>query len=293
MFGDTVFQPDAVLAPLDAYAPPAPPPDDPALAAPFLAPAPLPKLLPYDTWGAIQIPTVAGIPFTPVATKLWVGQAQVPSSDPALAVILDYLATFLVTDKNATAAWAAIAGQSAKYGAVKRVFAHDPSEWSFSAEDLPALFLWRDDGKQTWDADDWARDHTTLKLLWVYALGTQENNRARQPFGNVLEKLITVAIERGRTPGWVQPGDKDPDAATQGSVFWFFAGFDELSYDSWRKATLRIPNAEDAYPAIELTLSMTELWQQDLGRYSPIGDTFEQLYDGNTGNPTVGGWLNR
>ena len=233
----------------------------------------------YDEWGLTQIPTSAGIPFTPLATNpithasLWILPASVPVPDPCIGLILDFLATWLNTDEMATAAWAPLAGAA---GAVPvlRVFAHDPEDVVFDEKHLPALYLWRDSATHSYRGDDWEDDTTELKMLWVYPLAQQSNQRVRQPYANVITKLIDAGIERGRTPSWVQPGDTDPNASTLGSLFWIFAGFDRLFFKSWTKGKLRIIAADKSdtldYPAIEMTLELVENDVYGLDRYEAL-----------------------
>jgi len=228
-------------------------------------------LTPYDRWGLIQIPTSTDRVFTPRFGG-WGNPANVPTSDPTLAVILDFVAVFLSTDAQTYAAWTAIAGGSFPQP-VQCVLPHDPNDVVFNTNNLPALYMWRADAKQEYAADDWLRETTTVKALWVFPLATQENQRIRQPFGHVFAKAMNVAIERGRTPNWKQAEDTNPASVDEGSLFYDWAGFESLKLTSWRKAKLVIPMRGDTaqeYPAIEFTFVMEENLEYGLGRFKTL-----------------------
>jgi hypothetical protein len=281
--GDGFILADALLAPIDDGQ--SAPIDDGSALLGYLAlggPAAPPALVPYDTWGLTQIPTSSGYVFTPRFTSGWVAPAAVPINDICLAVILDYLATFLVTDRNAQVAWKAIAPATA---AVVRIFPHNPGEVAFAASYCPALFLWREDAAQTWEADDWERETTQVKGLWVYPEALADNQRVHSTFSHTLAKLIGLAIERGRTPGWVQPGDPDRlayGAFGSGSLFYTYAGFERFQLNKWRNTTLTIPGADEdrgaaTFPAVELTFEMQEKVEWGLGRYAVLTGGFDTI----------------
>lgn len=227
----------------------------------------------YDQWGLTQIPTNAP-KFSPIFDG-WGKPQLIPSTEQALAVILDFLGCWLVTDGNVSAAWQTVAG-SAGGRAVKSLYLHDPSKVVFIESALPALYMWREGGKQQWDTDDWLRDYSSIKALWVYPTALQEKQRIRVPFAPVLEKSIGAGIERGRTPSWRQSGDPDKAAALQGSLFYTFAGFDSFELIDWRAAKITIEGAEkrggagyENYPAVEFRFEMVELLVEGLLRSPP------------------------
>lgn len=209
-----------------------------------------------DTWGAITIPAQG--PLT-----------GYPAGDPALRYILDFLKAFIVTDANATLAWSAV------YPArppIFSTFAHNPAEEVFSTSFLPALFLWRESATQEWAAEDWLREMTEVKGLWVFPLALPSNQRLRSPFVNALCKALTVGIERGRTPGYVVPGDPDPASPAQGSLLYTFAGFEYFALKKWRAFHLPIEvdaKGEQDFPAIELTFDLWENLEYGLDRFAP------------------------
>lgn len=273
-----LLPPDSLLAPLDLESAPAP--DD---VAAFLA-APQPQtgdLVAYDQWGLTQIPTASGLPFSPVFPG-WVAPvapSNIPTPDACIAVILDFLATFLVTDKNAVAACAAVMPGVAP---VVRVFPHNPGEIAFSSQYAPALFMWRDgEAQQEYIADDWLMDITPVKALWVYPPALQDNQRARSTVGHVIAKLVVAAIERGRTPGWTQPGDPDTQASTYGSLFYTFAGFEALLPGRGRPGVLRIAGVDgtvvDTFPAHEMSFTLREKLDVGLGRFPELVGAFDTI----------------
>lgn len=237
----------------------------------------------FDTWGDVQIPTTGALPFTPIFTSAWVTPATVPIADPTLAVILDFLATFVVSDANVNTAWTPVAG-AAGTSIIKRIFPHDPSEVVFSTSHLPALYLWRESSKQEYAADDWLMDISQVKGLWVYPLAQQANQRARQPVINALAKAIGVAIERGRTPSWKQPTDPDPDTVSLGSLMYLYGNFEAFWLESWRMGKLLVPAADktetDSYPAIDFTFTLREKLDYGLGRFPTLAGATDTISQG-------------
>lgn len=238
-----------------------------------------------DQFGAITIPVAA-----PAAGD--------PAGDPCLGIILSYLQAFLQTDANLTAAWNAVAPNPST-PVVKRIFAHNPADVVFSTSNIPALYMWRESGKMEQIGDDLYQDLATVKGLWVFALASQANQRPRQPIINALVKAILVGIERGRTPSWTYPGDMDPRAATEGSLFYTAANFSALRLDparSWRKAELQIEMADrssrESYAAVELTFDLAEIHDEDPNRSPPTSPASGNLTLKNeVGDVTVEGPL--
>ena len=222
-----------------------------------------------DTWGALSIPSQPGYSFTPVAQDLWVKPAFIPYADPCLCVVLDYLATAINADKIIQVAWQQ--HQSLASGLVlKRIFCHNPRKVVFSDAFLPALYLWREGGVGKYAADEWYRVTTKVMGLWVFPnTVAQELQKARDPFANALFDGIINTIERGRTPSWLQPGDTDPRASYEGSVFYPYAGFESLFLSEWKPSVLQIGERHDApkYPAIELRFDLEENQIRGISRF--------------------------
>lgn len=246
----------------------------------------------FDTWGGLQIPTIASPPTLAASPNGY------PAGDPALRYILDFFYAFIVTDKMATAAWAQAYPAAPPILNARSTFAHNPSEMVFSTSFIPALFLWRESGKEEWAAEDWLRETTLVKGLWVFPLALPENQRQRTTFAHALVKAINVGLERGRTPGYVVPGDTDPQAQAYGSNMYTFAGFESFSLASWAKTTVTVetvnsPGAPPSmrYPAVELIFTMEENLVYGLDRYapnSPSGGVYATLL-GPNGLPIISG----
>jgi hypothetical protein len=248
---------------------------NPAFPTPQFVSPPPPLVKPYDQWGAVQIPAVPVGAFAPIFPG-WGQIGDGPpnlASDPCLAVILDFLGTFLVTDENARGIWDKIGGQTQ---AVRTLWLHDPADAVFSTSFLPALFMWRQSAQQAYLADDYLQDTTVVKGLWVFPEADQAIQRQRAPFANVLSKLIGDGIERGRTPSWLQPGDTDTTTPGQGSLFYSYAAFDEFDLTGWQKAKFTIESfgrsdglGQQRFFAIELTFKLLESRLRGIGRNPP------------------------
>jgi hypothetical protein len=262
MLGENAFFFETGLGSPEPFA--APPPPDPSVFFPETL-EPQPAAIPaYDSWGGIQIPTIAS-------------PAGYPAGDPTLRIVLDFFYSFAVTDQNATAAWAAVYPASPPLKSKLSTFVQDPRQLdagTFSTSYLPALFMWRESASQDYAAEDWLRETTKVMALWILPLGVPSNQVQRVPFEHALVKAITVGLERGRTPGYIVPGDPDPQAAAQGSLMYGFAGFESFSLTSWQKTRITIESAADGekaarYPGIEMTFTLEENLVYGLGRFAP------------------------
>ena len=133
--------------------------------------------------------------------------------DALVTELLKFFKSFL--NANAQAAWQTIApGQQVVNGA----FSWRPP-LSFNDRNLPALFGYRDGqpAKQERIGDDYLIETSTLTLLYVLPWAQQETQKNRLGYLNVVSKQCIMAIERGRTPGYVVSTDPDPKALTQGT----------------------------------------------------------------------------
>jgi hypothetical protein len=156
-----------------------------------------------DQFGALALPVDA--------TATVVG-------DPALTKLGSFLQAVL--NAECAAAWLAVqpapidAPPTVQVPVVQTVYLHDLRRFAFNENALPALFVWRERGKQEQFADDWRSDVTTFRVTWVMPALAQEEQRARQPITQAIIKAIGTYIEEGRHAAWVDAGDTEPSAAT-------------------------------------------------------------------------------
>ena len=239
-----------------------------------------------DTFG------LATIPLSPP-------QAGQPTTDPTIQMLLDFFTAFLNDDQNATAAWQ-IQGVAPSTQPVMGKFPYDPEVNLFHASTLPALYLWRESGKEEWLADDYMVEESTCKMLWVFPLANPENQAARVSFASGLCKALNVAMERGRTPSWVVPNDPDPVAATQGSFLGTYLGAWSCWFDNWRRTHVIERGIDGSmkqtYVAVELMMTLTEQWSPDITDPSRSSATsalngVDAIVENATGTPMAEGHL--
>ena len=245
-----------------------------------------------DRWGGLPIPLPS--PDELPASSL-VEQGYPPTTDPAIGFLLPFLQTFLVKDGNATGAWT-IPGVAPSTPPVAATFPYDPREFTFSSATLPALFGWRESGKFERISDETVLHESTLMVLWVLPLQTKgDSGKSRKAYVNGLVSAITTAIERGRTPSWVQPGDDDPQASYAGSLLNKYIGSWSLNFTDWKWTRLWAQGADGGrteWPAVEMMMTLVEDQVRDITRnppYFPLAqDTGVQIttVDGASGETT-------
>lgn len=134
-------------------------------------------------------------------------------ADPGLAVILDYLQTWMNAyegDAWRALAPAAVGGTSVP---VKTVHTHDPEERSFNERDLPALYVSRQRGRPQELAPDLEMSEDELHLHWVYPPVPQGRQKARDPFATRIARAVRVALRKCAFSLWVHERDEaDADA---------------------------------------------------------------------------------
>jgi hypothetical protein len=219
---------------------------------------------PADVWGLISIPT------NPAPE----GEAQ---GDPGLWIYLQFLKAYIQKDAGATALWSAL-GMAPGFPVVNAIRAYEPGDdedqpggHGLTSKDLPALYMWRKGGGDTtsveYIAEDWLVSTSEVRLLWVFPLeANNANQRRRASFVDALAKVITVAIERGRTPSFVVPGDPDPNALTIGSFVHTFTGVMAFNVTRWGGSRVRLQmigergDAASAIliPALEMRFELQE-----------------------------------
>ncbi|HSY22317.1 MAG TPA: hypothetical protein VK841_09395 [Polyangiaceae bacterium] len=245
-----------------------------------------------DRWGGLPLPLPS--PDALPASSL-LDQGDPPTTDPAIGFLLPFLQAFLVNDNNATAAWT-VPGVSPSTPPVAATYPYDPRAFTFSSAALPALFAWREEGKLERISDETVLHESTLIVLWVFPLQTKsDSGKSRQPFVNGLVSAVMTAIERGRTPAWVQPGDDDPQASYAGSYLGKYIGSWSLTFERWKSTRLWAQGADGGrteWPAIEMTMTLVEDQVRDITRnppYFPLAqDTGVQIttVDGASGETT-------
>jgi hypothetical protein len=151
-------------------------------------------------WGTTELPLAA--PAT--------GDAV---TDKAASVLLAYFKAFV--NAYAPAAWQSVFKSSVATVPTRPVvgaFINDPSNSEFNERDLPAIFLWRDNGDDEWIAADWRITTDNWKLLWIFPPAVQGTQQARDPIINGLAKLLSFALKRGRDVSFQVAGDSDTTA---------------------------------------------------------------------------------
>ena len=229
---------------------------------------------PADQWGLIAIP----------ANPPPDGEAL---GDPGLWIYLRFLKAYVDTDAGATALWTAL-GMAPGFPVVNAIRAYEPGDddaqpggHGLTSKDLPALYMWRTGGSDStsveYIAEDWLVSTSEVRLLWVFPL--EANNaiqRRRATFVDALAKIVTVAIERGRTPSFVVPGDPDPNAATIGSFVHTFTQVMALNVTRWGGSRVRITMTGErgdaaptfVLPALEMRLELQENLVKDINLWS-------------------------
>ena len=191
---------------------------------------------------------------------------QVPGAtdsvhDPALDKIGAYLAACL--NANLNASWGAVnPGQPF----VKVVQTNSPSDSTFNEKDLPALFLWRNAMNNEQTTDDWTEVISDVTLLWVPQNAVQAKRSLRSPGVNGFTKVVTRALELGRTPAWIDAGDTDPTAATLGSVLLERARLFRWPYltnSKYDTVTIQKGNVQGSYSAFTANLRISEITNWD------------------------------
>jgi hypothetical protein len=233
-----------------------------------------------DTFGAMPIPLVA--PAT--------GES---AGDPLLSTTLSFFKAVL--NANASAAWRAVYKDVANAPVVKTTLDDDPRGSTFNDNDLPALFLWREDVKEpVWIADDWLTQESVCRLMWVLPAGVQVKRALRSSIINGVVRTLVTFVERNRDPSWIVAGDTDPKAATLGSSFFDRAGWIEFHVGAWKPFNLPIAMLDKGaaprmYDAVSVACRVVERLNFDLTRLDPNGGVSITLRtpDGGVGDGGV------
>jgi hypothetical protein len=189
-------------------------------------------------------------------------------ADPALDMIGAFVAG--VWRRYAGEAWSKIAP---KEPIVRNVFKHDPEEYSFSENDLPALYLFRVGSARPPEqiAEDIRVRYENVRIFWVLPPAPQERQRQRSAIRSALAGALDSALERTRDPGWIATGDTDPLAASEGSSLINRASLMAIRLAEWATSQIAIAMKDDsprrAYPCLSIRLELQE----------QVGPTFGDL----------------
>jgi hypothetical protein len=149
---------------------------------------------------------------------------------------------------------------------VREVKTHDPKDYDFRHNDLPALYLWREEETESNDGDDLLVGTSQIVVLWVYPPQTQFKGALRQNIFNGFSKAVATAIRNEKDPCWVRDGDEDPAAEMLGSSIALNCGFASIFVDKIQRATLivnTVAGTDARYPAIQTTLRVREVLRTD------------------------------
>lgn len=205
-----------------------------------------------DSLGQLQFPAGTGTPIT----------------DTFLQTLRDFVKAVVNSDLGV--AWLAVAPGVGPSGAASVPISTtgivtDDGDFGIAVNerDMPALFVWREEleGWRWLAADYWVR-RSTVRMQWIPPAVPQDRRRLRWAFMNGLFECVQMALEQfGRHPAWIAGGDTDPKAATEGSLFWTFAGAWSLTFGKTKRA-LRVEQMLDGgtkqYPVVECDLIVEE-----------------------------------
>lgn len=181
-------------------------------------------------------------------------------ADVALTVFAAYLSAFLTA--YAGNAWRAVAPSEP---IVRKTFTHDPEDYEFSENDLPALYLFRTGSVRPIEqlAEDWRLHYDNIRVFWVLPNTGTDKQRRRTPYIPAVGKLMDAAFDRERDPVFVWPSDTDPTTARQGTVVTRAAGVEWAVGKTWQKKRLAIQMASGeglrrVYDAVDFKLEIAE-----------------------------------
>lgn len=220
-----------------------------------------------DAFGAIQFPVAA-----PVGTAA--------PGDPALS----YVASFLASALNAQcgAMWRT-SGVCPGRQVVEKTFTHDPKKL-FDDSHLPSLYVWEAQSMAEFLCSDILEDKRKLNIFWVMEPAEDDIQAHRSSVVNAIGKTIQRAIHYGRDTSWIVTGDTDPIAATEGSLFMYWAGLTRITRAVATPQELELVVNGDrgrpvAFPGLALSIDVRELLTQDISI-----NTYDAAIDFTIGN---------
>lgn len=213
----------------------------------------------------VRGPTVGGV----------IGGFDQPAGDPLLYYLGSYLQA--VVNSRCGAAYAGLDPRKDRPTlnglAVTEVDYVDPADHSFNARDLPAFFISRDTFPAARIADDMYVQRSHIAVSWVPRPDNLQRRQEITPFVNAIAMTVNRAIIRGRDPGWIVPGDTDPQATTFGSSLIGWTGCDKpFSFIESKRVLVTIKNHDGEYTSLKMVLQSEELLHEDptLRYYHPV-----------------------
>lgn len=220
-----------------------------------------------DLYGGLAIP----VPL-PQAQGTFPLEAEV--GDP----LISYLANFLtaIVTFYVGAAWTAV---SPATPIIKTSIANNPED-GFNEAQLPALYVFRP-GRETREvvetfeqvADDYRFQKGRVEARWILNTAQQVNQRARNQLVDAVRKAVDRAINIGRDPCWIVPGDPDPKAATQGSSLLTYTGGAVIELEHAAPGTynhkMALPAPQRHYDELKMSFNVEELLVRDITVNAP------------------------
>lgn len=202
-----------------------------------------------DQLGTVQIPALG---------------TDSPLGDPLLGYLLPFWKQCLVN--GITAAWA-IACPNVPV--VKTTDARDPSTLTLTSTELPALFVDRMGyDPLVWEAADYCRTKTRLRLWWVLPRLDLKFRRVRSNVMQAAYASLLFSTEwTARAPGYVVPGDTDPAAGTKGSLVWKYAKIWSIDWQKGGPQKLVIDlgkEGKQTFDAVVWNLELSERLTNDI-----------------------------
>lgn len=219
-------------------------------------------------YGGIEIPVPIQIrtAFPPVVAE----------GDILLGYLADYIKTVMLTyvgDK-----WDTFSPNKP----IVKTISMGPPGTGFVESMLPGLFIYRP-GRETREtietfeqiADDYRFQKGRVVVEWILDPIAQEHVWRRESYFDAVRKAVDAALQIGRDPSWVVPGDTDEDAvdqdtgvALQGSALLTFAGAAVIELDHagpgvyTHKGAAPMPPRN--YDMLKMSINLEELLTRDL-----------------------------
>lgn len=183
-----------------------------------------------DQYGATTLP----VPVPPDDQRI---------GDPLLFYVGDFLKT--VGNAHGGDAWQSVA--PGDKGPISTVFQDNPLDRDTPVDDnsLPAIWIWRGD-ITGWAqiAEDIRVVRSPINLLWVAQSAQAETWIEQLPFWQALFKTFDAAIDLGRDPSWVVPGDTYYFPERRGSSLAHWAKYRKLYPSKGDRTPLQVKLAD-------------------------------------------------